>query len=215
MTTTLKNTFGQGFLGHFLFAFVIACASFTSLDSAKAEEGHKIVVISEAAFFAASDAAKKLNEDYVELQKKIAEELSKEANAIKKEEGELKSASESGLYAPEVFEERAKKFNQRVAQYQVLQQQKQQELDASLNRGRSLIANALKPIINDMIKKHQPTIMLDASQLMFASPDVNITPEVMKRLNDSTPSVEFVHVTREMLIEAQKKAVEAAQAKSE
>ena len=90
--------------------------------------------------------------------------------------------------------------NSRVDQqnFEVTRQVKAREYQASVAQGRAEIAKAVEPIYADIIKERSATIMVGRSQLIFASPDADVTADVMKRLDDKLTTVAFERVKVEV-----------------
>ena len=186
MTSTIRLCIGQFIIGLFLSALLV-------FNPARAEDAPVYLVVNQAKIIAESKAGKDLNEKAKKLNESIQAELTTESNAIRKEEEEIKAMQE--MFTPEVREQRIDRWKKRVQDFQISTQRLQAELEQTIIKSRreELVA-AVEPIYQDIIKERKATIMVDRSTLIYASPDIDVTSEVIKRLDDKIKTVKFERV---------------------
>ena len=155
-----------------------------------------ILVIDRAQLLGESEAGKNIAEQAQTLQETIAKELQAEFDELKKEEEQL--ISQQSLLAPEVLQERAEKLQIKQRDFEVTQQIKNREFQASIAQAQAEIGKALEPILGDIITERSGTILLDRSNVMFAIPDIDVTPVALKRLNESLKEVKVERVKLEV-----------------
>ncbi len=155
-----------------------------------------ILVIDRAQLLGESDAGKNIAEQAKGLQETIAKELQGEFDELKKEEEQL--ISQQSLLAPEVLQERAEKLQIKQRDFEVTQQIKNREFQASLANAQAEIGKALEPILGDIITERSATILVDRSNVMFAIPDIDVTPVALKRLNEKLKEVKLERVKLEV-----------------
>lgn len=125
-----------------------------------------------------------------QLQKQVAadkQDITKEENELRKIETEL--GQQRALISPEAFAERRRVFEQRVSNLQRNVQNKNRELDKSRAAASQTVQNALREVIEQMVTERRLILILTKEQLIFSAPELEITDEVMKRLNAKLPSV--------------------------
>ncbi|TDI64824.1 MAG: OmpH family outer membrane protein [Alphaproteobacteria bacterium] len=152
-----------------------------------------ILVINRAQLLNESEAGKNIATQANTLRETIAKELEDEFQSIKSEEEQL--IAQQSLLAPEVLQERAQKLQLRRQKFQVTQQTKNREYQASIAQATGEIGKVLEPILTEMITERSATILIDRAELIFATPEIDVTAEVMKRLNDKLTEVELKRVT--------------------
>lgn len=139
-----------------------------------------------------SDAGKNLAEKAKALRETIAKELETEFADIQNEQKQLEA--QVGVVSDDVLAQRTEELRAKVKDYDRKQQLKNREYQASVSQATSTIAKSLQPILTEILKARSATILLDSSQLLFASPEVDITAEAMKKLNEQLKSVDLVRV---------------------
>ena len=82
----------------------------------------------------------------------------------------------------------------RRQEFQVTQQVKNREYQASVAQSTGEIGKVLEPILTAMITERSATILIDRAELIFATPEIDVTAEAMKRLNDKLKEVELKRV---------------------
>lgn len=175
------------------------------ISSASAQEAAAppvILVINRNTLLSESKAGKDIAEQAIALRETITKELKDEFDAIKKDEESL--LAQQTLLAPEVLRQRAEELQVRGQNFDVHQQVKNREFQASVQKASAEIAKVLEPILTDLITARSATLMLDQSQVMFASPDIDVTAEVMKSLDDKLTKVKVERVKIEVVEEPAK-----------
>ena len=130
---------------------------------------------------------------FSELRREMNAEQETELQAIKKEEEDLKNQMQ--MLSAEVRDQRIAQLRKRTQNYQIAAQIKQTELTQTNAKGRLEIMEAIKPIYTDLFKEYNATMMIDKSQLSAVTPDIEITAEVLKRLDEKITKVKFERVT--------------------
>ena len=194
MDNIVRHTFGQAWLGLILTAWAIVLSA--PMPAAQAQNAPVILVVNQAQIISESKAGKDLAGKAQGLQETIAKEIQNEFNTLKKREEDL--LAQQTLLSSDVFKERAEKLRVDQQNFEITRQVKAREYQASVAKGRAEIAKAVEPIYADIIKERGATIMVGRSQLIFASPDADVTADVMKRLDDKLTTVAFERVKVEV-----------------
>lgn len=135
-----------------------------------------------------SAAAKDIRRQIESYRKAYQADIAGEEQALRQEEQDLKS--QRAILAPEAFEERRLAFERRVIDVQRRVQDRMRQLDRSFERAMKDVRDALIPIVADLTTKMGVNVVVDKSQIMFATKTLDITPQVIQQLDQKLPSVE-------------------------
>tara|TARA_B100000989_G_scaffold4535_1_gene3151 strand:- start:2014 stop:2493 length:480 start_codon:yes stop_codon:yes gene_type:complete len=133
---------------------------------------------------AAVKAAKEIEEIAIEIENEIKtsdEEIIKEQNLL------IESQS---IMAPEAFEAKRSEYESKVQKYNNERQSKLMKIDELIAVSRNDILNALKPILEEISNEKGITIILEKTSIMLNAEKMDITNEVLKKLNKSLPNIE-------------------------
>ena len=133
---------------------------------------------------AAIDATKQIEK----IQKKSEEEAKNDDELLIKEREKL--IEQQSVMAPEAFEVKVADFENKVQTYQIKRQDKLQKLDRMVQSTRAKILDEVKPIINKYATEIGITIILEKNAVIMSADDMDMTDEVINRLNENLPSVE-------------------------
>ena len=140
---------------------------------------NKILSDSEAAI----TAAEQIESIAIEIENEIKlsdEEIIKEQNLL------IESQS---IMAPEAFDAKRKEYESKVQSYNNERQSKLMKIDELIAVSRNDVLNALKPILEDISNEKGITIILEKSSVMLNAEKMDITNEVLKKLNKSLPKI--------------------------
>lgn len=130
--------------------------------------------------------------------KSIGEQINKYRTTyqadITKQENDLRAAEQElnkqrTIISAEAFADRRRAFEQRVGNLQRDVENRKRELDKSVSSAMSTVQASLNKIIQDMVEERKYTLVLPKSQTIFNSPAMEVTDDVMARLNKALPSV--------------------------
>ena len=140
---------------------------------------NKILSDSDAAIAAAEDIEKIAIEIESEI-KAGDEEIIKEQNSL------IESQS---IMAPEAFESKRSEYEKKVQNYNSERQSKLMKIDELIALSRNDILNAIKPILEEISNEKGITVILEKNSIMLNAEKMDITNEVLKKLNKSLPSI--------------------------
>ncbi len=164
-----------------LIAFLLA-SSFSM-----AAQAGDIAVISMQEIMRQSTAAKSLKSQLEAKQKSLQAEVKSKEESLQKEEAEL-SKQRSTLSA-EAFKEKVKAFSKKASDAQRDVQQKKGAVDKSMANALGEIQKAVNTIVNEMAKEKGFKLALPTSQIIYADSSMDITNEVLAKLNAKLPKV--------------------------
>ena len=121
---------------------------------------------------------------------KFEEEIEKERNDIRKANQEL--ARQRTILAPDAFAEKRRKFEQRVVEVQKLVQNRQRALDKSRNEAMITVNKTYTGIVSKVANERNLALIIRKNQTAFSVKSLDITQEILNRLNKQLPSVKVV-----------------------
>ena len=134
-----------------------------------------------------STAAKSVRTQLESKQKAYQAELKKKETAMQKEEKEL-SAQRAAL-SPEAFEKKVNAFRTKATTVQKDVQKKKSALDRGFEKALNDIQKSVNGIITDLAKEKGFDLAIPSGQLLYAEPSMDMTSEVLSRLNKKLPKV--------------------------
>lgn len=164
-------------------AICLACAAIPA--SAQGLPGVGVVDIQR--IMRDSAAAKSIQGQIEKMRASYQQEITKQENELRNAEQELNR--QRTLVSPDAFNERRRQFEQKVGSLQRDVQNRKRALDTSYTSAMRTIENSLRGIIEQLVTERRLTLVLIKSQTIYNAPDLEMTDEVMKRLNAKLPSV--------------------------
>ena len=134
-----------------------------------------------------STAAKSVKEQLESKQKSFQDEMSKKEADLQKEDQEL--VKEHSVLAPDAFDKKAKEFKAKATSAQKDAQTKRDELYNASSSSLSEIQKAVFDIVSKMAKEKGYTAVLSVSELLYADPKLDVTKDVLSKLNTALPKV--------------------------
>tara|TARA_Y200000002_G_C22617625_1_gene636730 strand:+ start:299 stop:835 length:537 start_codon:yes stop_codon:yes gene_type:complete len=132
---------------------------------------------------AAVTAAEQIEKIAIEIESEIKlsdEQIIKEQNLL------IESQS---IMAPEAFESKRNEYENKVQKYNNERQSKLMRIDELIAVSRNDILNAIKPILEDISNEKGITIILEKASIMLNAEKMDLTDEVLKKLNKSLPTI--------------------------
>jgi len=130
----------------------------------------------------------------VDIQKKVTkkqEEYQKEVNAKQKElEAEQKKLEgKKTVLASDAFEKEMKKFEGKVDQLKELVDKKQNSLKKASVDAMGKVNDDIKTIIAELSKEKSLDLIVPAGQTLFYKDEMDVSAEILKRLNKKVTKV--------------------------
>jgi len=147
-----------------------------------------IVVIDSQRIFREAAALKAVRQQIDQYRASLKPEIEKQEDALRNEDQEL--AKQRSVLTPEVFEQRRQAFQAKVVALQKQIQEHQTTIEKAFNAAREQVSGQIVEILKEMSKARGFNMVLDRTnvQVMLDS-SVEITPEVLKTLDQRLPSV--------------------------
>ena len=121
-----------------------------------------------------------LNKEVIDLRDDVSKDL--QAKGQKLEE-------EKTLLAPEVFQERINALQTEAESKQQELQTKVQKIQEAIQRASASIDSVMSPILTEIVNEKGAKILLDRQAILFGDPKLDISAEVVKRLNKRLPDI--------------------------
>ena len=141
---------------------------------------NKILSVSDAAVMA-SEQIEKIAIDIEAEIKESDDEIINEQNAL---------IESQAVMAPEAFEIKRKEYEKKVQVYNNDRQSLLMKIDELIAGSRNEVLNALKPILEEVSNEKGITIILEKGSVMLNADKMDISDEVLKRLNKEFPKLE-------------------------
>jgi Skp family chaperone for outer membrane proteins len=113
-----------------------------------------------------------------------------------KAEAELRNAekelaSTRGKLPPEAFAEERSKLEKRVQEYQQRVQQRRRALTQLKSQGLQQVEAALKQVVDELREERSLNLILRSEQIAYADSSLDVTDEVLRRLDQKLPNVQI------------------------
>lgn len=182
---------------------IIAVIALSTASMAQAEDT-KIAVVDVQQIVRNSLAAKDIAAQMEKKRLSYQSEITKQEEDLKKKDQDL--SKQRGVLAPDAFDQKVKEFKTQAAEVQRNVQQRRSELDHAYSNALGVIQKSVYDIISKLSEERGFAIAIPTSQILFAKKDLDISDEVLKRLNAQLPKVS---------VTVEKAAPAAAKAKKE
>ena len=134
-----------------------------------------------------SSATKSIGDQIAKMRTTYQQDITKQENELRTAEQELNR--QRTIISPEAFAERRRAFEQRVGNLQRDVENRKRELDKSVQVAMGSVQKELNTIIGALVEERKLTLVLPKSQTIYHSPQMEVTDEVMKRLNSKLATV--------------------------
>lgn len=148
----------------------------------------KIAVVNVPMIMRDSTAAKSAQEQLTAKQKAYQSEISKKEEALQKEKIELNK--QSTALSKEAFEEKVKAYNIKAKALEQEVITKKRTFDGAFERSQGQIQKSVSDIIAELAKEKGFAVALANTLIMYADNSLDITPEVISRLNQRLPKID-------------------------
>ncbi|MDA0306287.1 MAG: OmpH family outer membrane protein [Proteobacteria bacterium] len=191
----MKNSLKLLFVALLGFLFVISPSMAQQKTPAKDPAGKKrvvelpfpVAVLHVQSILSDAKAVKSIRDQVTKFGSSFEKEIQKERDAIRTANQEL--ARQRTILAPEAFAEKRREFEQRVVEVQRLVQKRQRELDTSRNEAMAQVNSSYVEIVSAIAQEQNLALILKKDQTAFSVKTLDITQDVLSRLNKKLPTV--------------------------
>ncbi len=146
-----------------------------------------ILVVDRGAILRTSVAGKDLIRQIDEFGKAMEAKYGEEEKKLRADAQELQE--QAGVLSPEARQKKERELRERGEALQKKVQEEQAAIQNGINIARTEIEKALGPILNTLFQERGATIMLDRGAIVLGSVDIDVTADVIKRLDQALPAV--------------------------
>ena len=148
----------------------------------------RIAVVNIQGVMRDATAAKSVREQLEAKQKTYQSELSKREESLQKEDQEL--AKLRTTLSKEAFEAKVKEFREKTTSTQKEVASKKATLDNAFENSLAQIQKITTDIISEISKEKGFVVALPSSQILYADSALDISSEVLSRLNQRLPRID-------------------------
>jgi Skp family chaperone for outer membrane proteins len=138
-------------------------------------------------------AAARSIRDQIEARRQVyQEEVSKEEQRL--HEADKEFAKQRSVLSAEAFAEKRREFEQEVTEVQRLVQERRRELDHLSAAALNEVKRALIEIVTAMAQERGFNLVLPSSEVLFFARTLDLTEEVLAKLDEKLPDVRLSEV---------------------
>ena len=138
-------------------------------------------------------AARSIRDQIEARRKTYQEEISKEEQRL--HEADKAFAKQRSVLSPEASAEKQREFEQDVAAVQRLVQERRRELDRLSAAALNVVKQALIDIVTSLAEERGFNLVLPSSEVLFFARTLDLTEEVLGKLNAKLPEVRLSEVS--------------------
>ena len=137
-----------------------------------------------------SKAGSSLREQSEELNVKLLK-LRDEITKSLQDKGK-KLEDERTLLSPDVFQERADELRKEAEEKQNELNVRLQKIQQAIQRASNSIDSVISPILTEIVNEKGAKMLLERQSLLFADPKLDVSAEVIKKLNKRLPKIDVI-----------------------
>lgn len=176
-------TYFKKITGSLFLAASLVCAS---VPAHAADE--KIAVVDIQKVVKNSSASKDISSQIEKKRAAYQAAITKQEEELRKEDQAL--AKQQAILSPEAFQQKAKAFKSRVADVQKDVQSRRVKLEKAYEEAVLEVQKVVLDIVSKLAAEKGFVIAIPTSQILYAKPDMDITTEVLTRLNSRLSKVQ-------------------------
>ena len=128
------------------------------------------------------------------LQKKVDDQRSSYQKELRQKEEALRGADQElarqqTVLSPEAFAEKRRELERQVAKLQGEVQSRRQDLEKEFALGMKQVQAALVDISREIAEERRSDLVIEKSAVVLVRPELEITREALKRLNQRLPDI--------------------------
>ncbi len=168
----------------------VAAAAFIAASAFSFEshaEAGKVATINIQEIMTKSAAVQSINKQVEDKRNGYQSQISKKEEQLRTAEQEL--AKQRNVLSAEALEKKKKEFRDDVANAQKDMQSKRSGLEKALAKAMGEVQKSVQKIVEEISKEKGFDIAIATNQLIYAKPELDITPVVLEKLNKTLPDV--------------------------
>ena len=164
-----------------------------AVGSALAAGPAVILIVNTESVFAQSKVGQSIRTQFQEQAKKLQAESAKTETTLQADAKKL--SDERALLSQEDLQKKFQALQKREMDHQQSMQEKGQALQLGVQQANAKVEAALRPIFTEVMKEKGATVLFDQSVIVAGGSDLDISAEVLKRLNEKLTTVEVKPVS--------------------
>jgi Skp family chaperone for outer membrane proteins len=161
--------------------FTVIIASLIQVSAFASELEQKIAFVDFQTLERDSSAFKDLKDQIEKKRTEFQAEISKQEKDLNKQNQDL--SKQRAVLSEEALGKKVKEFEAKVAEFQRTTQNKTMHYDKVFSEASNEINQKIFDIVSKLAEEKGYIVVLPSSHLLYAKQELNITPEVLKRLN--------------------------------
>ncbi len=153
-----------------------------------------VLVMDEARVIGQSAVGKSVMQQLKTMGEQMNTELERESKAIAAEKDRISSQRDQLTQVQ--LQQRVEALGRRAQNFEQLMKTRGQELEATRAKAMETINKYLEPILKEVTTRRGAEILVDRSQLIYANSSVDITPEVIQKLDATLKPFRVERVSR-------------------
>ena len=149
----------------------------------------KILMVDLRRVLAGSKVGRDIQQQMEGQKQKATNELNGEGAALEREKAQLQQ--QAAILAPDVRARRIKDFDTRAQGFQKKVQQRSMLIQGGFIKAQQQIEAALGPILQGIMRERGATILLDRTAVLLAPNAIDVTGDVIQRLDMKMPTVKM------------------------
>ena len=173
-----------------LLVLVMAAAPAGALaqDEAARMAPATIGVIDSQFILVSSEASQGIRTQIELIRDLYSAEISQLEDGLRTQEQEV--TRQRAILAPEAFAERLAAFEGEVDRVQRLVEERNRQIDQAFNQAMSQVRDVLLQVVVELSEARGFNLLLEQNDVLYAVPQLDLTDEVIVRLNELLPNVE-------------------------
>ena len=146
-----------------------------------------IAVVNTQRVLAQAKAAVAIRTQIEQLRNQAQAQITRGEEGLRAEEQEL--ARQRSVLSPQAFQDRERAFRTRVGQIQEQVQTLPRDMENAYNNALGEVRQAMGPIFIEATRSRGVNLILDNNQIIFGERSLEITDEIIQRLDAALPTV--------------------------
>ncbi len=151
------------------------------VSAAQAQSATNILVIDEGRVFSSADAGRSALAQLKVYGEQISAELDAERKALSTERDRI--GQQRATLTPEQLKARITALEKRAGNFEKMADGKARDLDATRTATLKTLNASLQPVLEEIVKARNASILLDKGNLIYAAAALDVTDEVIVKIN--------------------------------
>ena len=170
-----------------LAAATVAPSALAAAPGTGAAPAARILIIDIRRAVAMSKVGQSIQSQVDGLKKQAQAQLNSQAEALKREKGQLEA--ETAIMNPSLKAQKENAWKTRAMAFEKQVQERGGLIQGGMLKANAQVEEALGPILQGVMQERQATVLLDRASVLLAPNAIDVTAIVVQRLDMKTPTV--------------------------